>query len=197
MPRPKEFDIDDTLDRAITVFQEQGFDGASVGGLLDAMQISRQSLYDTYGDKRSLFLKSLRRYEETQAWVPFEVLKAPTANRDTVVKVLRTMLAAFHGGNVSCLMINAATTETQNDPVVAEIVQTYYNSVVSVFATALRRSEAAGSWIGGEPAIEVARQAMIACAGATVMSSGGLSPELATASLRHLCDRISGKGRPA
>ncbi|MDB5099468.1 MAG: regulatory protein TetR [Cyanobacteria bacterium RYN_339] len=63
MARPKEFDRDITLKKAIGVFCEHGYEGTSTDALLVAMGISRQSMYDTYGDKRRLYLEALQRYQ--------------------------------------------------------------------------------------------------------------------------------------
>jgi AcrR family transcriptional regulator len=64
MPRPKEFDRETVLDLAIQVFASHGFVGASTEALLQAMGISRQSMYDTFGDKHQLFVRALERYNE-------------------------------------------------------------------------------------------------------------------------------------
>ncbi len=62
MARHKEFDQDKVLDAAIGVFSQHGYEGSSTDTLLTAMKISRQSMYDTFGDKRSLYLQALKRY---------------------------------------------------------------------------------------------------------------------------------------
>lgn len=62
MARHKEFERDTALKAAITVFTEHGYEGTSTDALLSAMKISRQSMYDTFGDKRSLYLAALDRY---------------------------------------------------------------------------------------------------------------------------------------
>jgi TetR/AcrR family transcriptional regulator, transcriptional repressor for nem operon len=62
MARPREFDREDVLDEAIKVFSDHGFGGTSTDVLLEAMGISRQSMYDTFGDKRRLYLEALQRY---------------------------------------------------------------------------------------------------------------------------------------
>ncbi|AYG60357.1 TetR/AcrR family transcriptional regulator [Rhizobium jaguaris] len=62
MARHKEFDRDEALGAAIRVFSDHGYEGTSTDDLLKAMKISRQSMYDTFGDKRSLYLEALRRY---------------------------------------------------------------------------------------------------------------------------------------
>jgi TetR/AcrR family transcriptional regulator, transcriptional repressor for nem operon len=60
--RPKEFDPDEALSRAIGLFANFGYEGASTEALLETMGLSRQSLYDTFGSKRELYIEAVRRY---------------------------------------------------------------------------------------------------------------------------------------
>lgn len=62
MPRPKEFDPDQALEKAMHVFWHKGYEATSMEDLLAAMKINRGSLYDTFGGKRELFLKAMDRY---------------------------------------------------------------------------------------------------------------------------------------
>lgn len=62
MARPKEFDPDKALERAMDVFWHKGYEATSMEDLLTAMDLNRGSLYDTFGDKRELFLKAMDRY---------------------------------------------------------------------------------------------------------------------------------------
>ncbi len=62
MPRPKEFDPDEALDKAMHVFWHKGYEATSMEDLLSAMDINRGSLYATFGDKRELFLKAMDLY---------------------------------------------------------------------------------------------------------------------------------------
>lgn len=60
--RPKEFDESQALERALETFWNRGFGATGIGELTEAMGIGRQSLYDTFGDKRGLFLRALEAY---------------------------------------------------------------------------------------------------------------------------------------
>jgi TetR/AcrR family transcriptional regulator, transcriptional repressor for nem operon len=62
MVRPKEFDQEQALRKAIGVFCRQGFAATSTDELMRVMDVGRQSMYDTFGDKRALFLKALEMY---------------------------------------------------------------------------------------------------------------------------------------
>jgi TetR/AcrR family transcriptional regulator, transcriptional repressor for nem operon len=64
MARPREFDADDTLERATRVFWTRGFEQTSLDDLCAATGLGRSSLYAAFGDKRALYLKALARYEE-------------------------------------------------------------------------------------------------------------------------------------
>src|SRR5260370_21216038 len=62
MARPKEFDQEKALWKAIRLFSQQGCAATSTDDLMRVMDIGRQSMYDTFGDKRTLFLKALELY---------------------------------------------------------------------------------------------------------------------------------------
>jgi AcrR family transcriptional regulator len=62
MARPKEFDQEKALRKAIRLFSQQGFAATSTDDLMRVMGVGRQSMYDTFGDKRALFLKALELY---------------------------------------------------------------------------------------------------------------------------------------
>lgn len=62
MARHKEFDRDEALEVAISVFWGKGYEATTTGDLLTRMGIARQSMYDTFGDMRRLYLEALRHY---------------------------------------------------------------------------------------------------------------------------------------
>lgn len=64
MARTKAFEIDAVLDKAMRLFWTQGYEKTSMQDLVDNMGINRKSIYDTFGDKHTLFLKALARYDQ-------------------------------------------------------------------------------------------------------------------------------------
>src|SRR5260221_2847252 len=64
MARPREFDRDEALERAMSVFWSKGFTATSTSDLVEAMRIGRQSMYDSFGDKRALYLEALAHYQQ-------------------------------------------------------------------------------------------------------------------------------------
>lgn len=77
--RPRAFDTDQALDRALHVFWRKGYEGASLSDLTEAMGINRPSLYAAFGDKEALFRRALDRYVEGPAGYMGEALQEPTA----------------------------------------------------------------------------------------------------------------------
>jgi AcrR family transcriptional regulator len=77
--RPREFDVDHVLDRALAVFWRKGYEGTSLTDLTRAMGINRPSLYAAFGSKEGLFRKVLERYAEGPAAYVQEALDEPTA----------------------------------------------------------------------------------------------------------------------
>jgi AcrR family transcriptional regulator len=79
MGRPRTFDLDEALDRALEVFWRQGYEGTTIPDLTEAIGINRPSLYAAFGNKESLFRKVLARYAEGPAVFVREALAEPTA----------------------------------------------------------------------------------------------------------------------
>ncbi len=77
--RPREFDVDKALDRALRVFWRKGYEGASLPDLTQAMRINRPSLYAAFGNKEALFRKAIDRYVEGPGAFVREALQQPTA----------------------------------------------------------------------------------------------------------------------
>lgn len=79
--RPRAFDPDSALDRALHVFWHKGYEGTSLADLTRAMRINRPSLYAAFGNKEALFRKALDRYTDGPASYAKVALAAPTARK--------------------------------------------------------------------------------------------------------------------
>src|SRR5690554_1038604 len=66
MARPREFDKDEVIERAMLLFWEQGYEATSIRDLKKAMGISSSSMYEVFGDKRGIFLLALARFCELE-----------------------------------------------------------------------------------------------------------------------------------
>ncbi|MES2018279.1 MAG: TetR/AcrR family transcriptional regulator [Pseudomonadota bacterium] len=106
--RPRTFDVDIALDRAVEVFWKHGFQDASMHELTEAMGLSKPSLYAAFGDKEALYLKTLERYVALLIERHAATLEQEPDGRRAVEGFLRSlaqMLAdpALPGG---CFIIN-------------------------------------------------------------------------------------------
>jgi TetR/AcrR family transcriptional regulator, copper-responsive repressor len=72
--RPRAFNLETSLDQAVIVFWQKGYFGASLDDLTRAMGINRPSLYASFGDKQTLFLRCVDRYSHTMGRKPFAAL---------------------------------------------------------------------------------------------------------------------------
>lgn len=177
MPRAKAFDPDHALDRAVELFWRCGYDGASMVKLLEFMGISRQSLYDTFGDKHRLYLAAIDRYRGNLR----VQLRDTLAAEESSVAGIR---AAFEGvmGMViedpehrSCLVANAALELGQRDPEVRVRVAEHLCDVEELFFGALERGVVTGELDAGRDPRSLARFLTNAIHGLGVMARGGVS----------------------
>src|SRR5271170_1976714 len=122
--RPRSFDADKALDRALQVFWRKGFEGASLADLTKAMGINRPSLYAAFGDKEALFRKVLDRYADGPASYVREALQEPTA-RAVMERLLRgaAEISADRHSPRGCLMVQGALAcGKETEPIRRELI---------------------------------------------------------------------------
>jgi AcrR family transcriptional regulator len=123
--RPRGFDADDALERAIRVFWAQGFDGASLADLTKAMGITRTSMYAAFGNKDELFRLALERYTEDTAEYRARTVQLPTAREVADAFLAGVVHASTRPGHpTGCLGVQGAlaagaTARTARDALVA------------------------------------------------------------------------------
>ena len=107
--RPRAFDVDRALDRALEVFWRKGYQGASLPDLTRAMGINRPSLYAAFGNKEALFRRAIDRYCEGTACHVQQALREPTA-RGVVERLLRgnVDLITDAGNPRGCFLVQGA-----------------------------------------------------------------------------------------
>ncbi|HEY7636469.1 MAG TPA: TetR/AcrR family transcriptional regulator [Gemmatimonadales bacterium] len=118
MPRPKSFDEDAMLDRAMELFRERGYEGTSLADLEARLGLGRQSLYNTYGDKQAFFLKVLDRYQREISGATLARLTAPDAGLKEIQAYFRTAVRSLSapGTRRTCLIVNTILERGSKDP---------------------------------------------------------------------------------
>jgi AcrR family transcriptional regulator len=109
--RPRSFDRDDVLKRAMMLFWKHGYDATSVSLLTNAMGIGAPSLYAAFGDKRALFKEALDYYMKNYGAFTVRALEDESDPRAAIERFLLEAAAAFTSGDhpPGCMIITAAT----------------------------------------------------------------------------------------
>ncbi len=143
--RPKQFDDNEVLALAMQVFWRQGYEATSLDDLVEAMGIPRQSLYRTFTDKRTLFLKSLHYYDKNVMDPVLETLKAegPAINNlRNLFEIWRRSVSAPE--RMGCLLVNTASQVASDDKEVIKLLQASQRRGVKAFESAVRRAQSEG-----------------------------------------------------
>jgi len=145
MTRPKAFDRDLALTRALELFQAKGYEGTSIQDLLDAMGIGRQSLYDTFGGKEALYREALGRYIAEGPRSLLVALESPLPLRRAVCAVLEGVVAHLASpGCRPCFIAHAALDRARSDGWTAQCVRNGYQDYLSLWEQRFRRAQAEG-----------------------------------------------------
>jgi TetR/AcrR family transcriptional regulator, transcriptional repressor for nem operon len=115
--RPREFDADAALDRAMNVFWSKGYEATSLDDLCEATGLSRSSLYATFGSKRNLLLRTVDRYTERRTPNLAAVLARPLPIRDAVSALLDEFIDDIVAGpgRRGCFLGNCAAELPRHD----------------------------------------------------------------------------------
>lgn len=145
MARPREFDGDSVLDKAVEAFREKGFEGTSLADLEKATGLGRASLYGAYGDKRALYLAALRRYDATRSLRLLAGLNESRTGRAALERLFGAVIAECASDPRGCLMAGAASERSAHDEGVARCVGDNRRRMEGGLAAAILRGRADGS----------------------------------------------------
>ncbi|WP_165422878.1 TetR/AcrR family transcriptional regulator [Ktedonosporobacter rubrisoli] len=143
MARPKTFDRTQMLDKAIELFWNRGYEATSIHDLLAHLGIRRQSLYDTFGDKHTLFLEALRRYEARNIASTVDVLEGPGSGKAAIEAVFRSTVQTLACTEPprGCMIVNTAIELAPHDEEIARCVSASVTRTQQAFYHALVRAQ--------------------------------------------------------
>lgn len=168
--RPKTFDQAQALEAAMYQFWESGFEGSSMQDLVDRMGISRQSLYDTYGNKRELFEAALRNYREEI--IDRSVAELSDASRSPTELIRRHLQSIVDGHEqmpVGCLFVRTATELPVNDPEIGQLLNDCVTYVKQAIQRVIERGQQSGEFDSVRSAGELAAVVITTAMGLQVM----------------------------
>src|SRR5262245_33016400 len=150
MPRPKEFNPDDAIEKAMEVFWHKGYEATSMEDLLEAMDLNRGSLYDTFGDKRQLFLKVIDRYCHGFVGEKFSLLDQP----GPALPALRRFIYSMVEGGLAdpqrrgCFISNTVMELSPHEKEIAGTLRKALKMAEDAFFKVLARAEHQGELRG-------------------------------------------------
>jgi AcrR family transcriptional regulator len=174
--RPRAFDTDKALDRALQVFWRKGYEGASMADLTEAMGINSPSLYAAFGNKENLFRKALDRYTNERSSFMEKALAAPTA-REAVEAILRDSVAFMteRGHPKGCLVAQSALTcGDAAEPIKRELISRRMATETAI-RERFKRAVAEGDLPADADPAALARYIMTVNQGMSVQAASGAS----------------------
>lgn len=122
MARNREYDENEVLQKAMELFWRQGYEKTSMQDLVEHMGIHRRSIYDTFGDKHTLFLKALERYEQMVGNSMNSQIKLSDSVKQSIRRLFEITIFRSGEGPLGCLTVNSAVELSLHDEEVAKKV---------------------------------------------------------------------------
>ena len=159
MARTKDFDEQEVLNKAVNIFWLKGYSGTSMQDLVDGLGISRSSLYDTYGDKHTLFLKALESYQCSNSGRFTQIVSGNLSAKDTIKKLLEFIVCELLNdkSQKGCFMVNAEVEVALHDKEVSEMIQKNDQQVEETFFQVIKQGQDSGEIATSRDARALAR----------------------------------------
>jgi len=190
--RPRSFDMDATVERAMGVFWSRGYHGTALPDLLHATKLSRGSLYAAFGDKHSLFLRALDRYI-ADAVTRMDLELGP---RKEPLDGLRAFLAGYvdrtsgANGRRGCLLAATAMELAGQDAEVGRRIADFFKTMEAKVADALSRAKSMGKLADGVEPSSAGRILVCFVEGLRVVGKTAPSRTTSQATADALLDRF-------
>ena len=180
MPRPKEFNPDDAIEKAMHVFWHKGYEATSMEDLLTAMDLNRGSLYDTFGDKRQLFLKVIDRYCHGFVAEKFLLLDQPGPALPTLRRFIHEMIegALADPQRRGCLIANTVMELSPHKKEIAITLRQALKMAEDTFFKVLARAKQQGELKHDKDPRALARFLATMMQGTIVMIKAGASADV-------------------
>ncbi len=145
MPRKKEFDPDKALAKAMSIFWRLGYENTSLDLLLREMGIAKQSLYDTFGDKRGLYMRALAYYRRQTNDGLRRLFSGSRPVKEVFAKILFDLSSESREQHErGCLLLSANLERDTSDAALATFLRDNQVEVEEIFGQALLRAQKAG-----------------------------------------------------
>lgn len=146
MPRQKEFDIDETLEKAMTLFWKKGFKGTSISALVKDLGINRASLYDTFGGKEQLYKAAVSKYLENNKYNTQNFLFKHEDVKDGFTQLFYQSIenCIATNDNRGCMFVNSVTELLPNNPEFYPILAANKKQMEEIFSSCIQNGQEKG-----------------------------------------------------
>lgn len=192
MGRPREFDEDEVLQRALEVFWTHGYEATSVTDLMHATGLAKGSVYKGFGDKKSLFMRTLDMYLE-HGRTGFVRLDRAHASALDVLRAWLTHaveMGTTQGVRKGCFAVNCTVELAPHDADVRQLLKTHERQLEGLYERTLQRGIADGSLRTDLEPREAARWLTTVVAGIQVAGKTGMSRKDALAMVSFALDAL-------
>ncbi len=174
--RPKEFDRDQALDRAMNLFWSRGYEATGLRELLDHMEIGRQSLYDTFGDKHSLYLEAVQHYFDKVTHCYVDQLDGSGSPLERIRRAVRSIANSVTENQCrGCFLTNTLVESAPHNAEIADAARTQLRDLESAFRRVLKEAVDIGELPNDANVRALARYLTSTIQGLVVMGKASVS----------------------
>ncbi len=173
MGRPKSFNPDQVLDKALHVFWDKGYEAASICDLVEAMGINRFSLYDTFGDKQSLFIAAFDKYLHDSVEPRIRALESGSGGVEALASFLTKIVDGLDCSDTPCACMMVPIAVSMKEPEIRERVERHYQRLAEAFESCLQRARDKGQVRGDLDPHAAAAMLLAVAQGAVVAAAAG------------------------
>lgn len=181
--RPREFVIDEALDKAIGVFSKRGYHATSIGDLTEAMELTQGSIYKAFKDKRAVFLAAFDRNKAVRNEKLSRAIETGATGLERVRNALAFYVESSHGaeGQQGCLVVGSAAELAIFDEEVAQRIEASFDRNEKLMAELIEQGQGDGSIPDGIDSKATARFMLCLLQGMRVIGKTGRTrAEMAT-----------------
>ena len=146
MARTREFDETEVLDKAVDLFWLKGYNATSANDLVKGLGLSRSSIYATFTDKRTLFIKSLDRYRKRNVKQILSMVQQSDDILKTIAEIFKLIVSQDITAKIpkGCLMVNTGVEMAPHDNEIAKIIHENGQDIENTFKVAIEKGQALG-----------------------------------------------------
>jgi TetR/AcrR family transcriptional regulator, transcriptional repressor for nem operon len=146
MARTKDFDENEVLNRAMNLFWSRGYNATSMEDLVVGLGISRSSLYDTYTDKHTLFIKALENYQHLGFARMLQTASDPGPAKETVKRLIELATEGLLEGKQrkGCFIVNAGVEVAPHDKTVNNLICRNDQQMEEIFYQVIQKGQNSG-----------------------------------------------------